>query len=930
MANARGLSGGDAPSRIPACSALTGLDAAPGAADVSPAAEPAATSFGDYDLLEPIAQGGMGAVYRARQRGIDRVVALKMILAGRFASDAEVQRFRTEARAAGALDHPHIVPVYDVGEHEGRHYFTMKLVAGGSLAGRLRDFAADPKTAAALLAQVARAIHHAHQHGVLHRDLKPSNILLDAHGLPYVTDFGLARRLDDDSGLTVSEAVLGTPCYMAPELAAGGAKQATVAADVYGLGAILYELLTGHPPFQADTRLETLRRVQEQEPSSVRSANRKVGRDLETVCLKCLSKDPRQRYASAEALADDLERWLAGKSIHARRASAAERTWRWSRRHPAAAALVAVVLVAVAALGVGGFWHTIRLQQALDETRQENARARAVTAFLQDVLELASPERAEGRKLTIEEALDEASRLAGERFAGQPLTEAEVRTIIGSVYRELGKDSSAARQHRKAMDIRLAWRGEHHADTLTSRHLLGESLWAQGHALRARVHVQKAYDGRNRDLGPEHRDTLSSLDLLATTFLDREQYREAEPLHQRVLAIRQRTLGPSHPHTLRVMANLARDVAGLNRHLEAEWLFRTALEGLRRDPGAGSRDAPMVMINFAETLEALNRHDEAEQFLRDALATRTRLLTREHISTQHAMFHLGRFLLRRKGEGLLEAQRVFEELLEIEKGTTGERYGDVYNARTYLADVLDERGDKAGALSMRLKMMERSRQRRPAPPPLTARAAIESVGWHELLEKVVLREHVVRGKWRATGGGLAVEPMLYARLALPVEVKGSFELKVTFTRTDGDGSVEVILPGGSGSAVLVISARHGRYHLLRNIWQKGLTDNVTARPGHLENNRHYVLHVSVKLDADNARIVASLDGTPCIAPWEGPQAALIEPPQFSLPAGARLAIGSNGRIIFHSVKLLPLDGEARWVEFDPALWKDPWPYVDEP
>jgi serine/threonine-protein kinase len=226
-------------------------------------ADPSPTRFGDYELLEPIAQGGMGAIYKARQAGINRVVALKMILAGRFAAPQEVQRFRAEAEAVGALDHPGIVPVYDVGEHEGRPYFTMKHVAGGSLASRMREFTPDPRKAASLLATVARAVHHAHQHGVLHRDLKPSNILLDEAGRPYVTDFGLAKRFDHDAELTVSEAVIGTPGYMAPELAAGGAKRATVAADVYGLGAILYEMLTGRPPFQSDNRLETLRRVQE-------------------------------------------------------------------------------------------------------------------------------------------------------------------------------------------------------------------------------------------------------------------------------------------------------------------------------------------------------------------------------------------------------------------------------------------------------------------------------------------------------------------------------------------------------------------------------------------------------------------------------------------------------------------------------------------
>jgi hypothetical protein len=311
--------------------------------------------FGDYDLLGEIARGGMGVVYKALDRKLNRIVALKMVLSGRFASEQDLRRFHIEAEAAAKLDHSGIVPIYEVGQCEGQHYFTMKFVPGGSLAERLADLRSDPRGAVALLAKVARAVSHAHQRGILHRDLKPANILIDESGEPLVSDLGLAKSVSADSQLTQSGAIVGTPSYMSPEQATG-ASDVTTAADVYALGAILYEALSGRPPHQASTALDTLMKVVNETPASLRSLDSTIDQGLERIALKCLERSPAARYSSAAALAEDLERWLAGEPLSVRPASAASAAQLWLRRNLRSAAGAAIVgLMAGLAYGAT-FW----------------------------------------------------------------------------------------------------------------------------------------------------------------------------------------------------------------------------------------------------------------------------------------------------------------------------------------------------------------------------------------------------------------------------------------------------------------------------------------------------------------------------------------------------------------------------------------------
>jgi outer membrane protein assembly factor BamB len=310
--------------------------------------------FGDYELLSEIARGGMGVVYKARQQSLDRVVAVKMILSGQLASPAEMQRFYTEAKTAAGLQHPNIVAIHEVGRHGDQHYFSMDYVEGRNLAELVREAPLSSRQAARYVKVVADAIHYAHQHGVLHRDLKPSNVLIDVFDQPRVTDFGLARRADGGPGLTATGAVLGTPSYMPPEQASSDRGDLGPASDVYSLGAVLYELVTGRPPFRAATAFDTIRQVLETEPAEPRRLNPSVERDLETIILKCLAKDAAKRYPTAQALADDLQRFLDGRPITARRPGVSERVARWARAHRRTVLLVTVPAAAAVVLVVAG------------------------------------------------------------------------------------------------------------------------------------------------------------------------------------------------------------------------------------------------------------------------------------------------------------------------------------------------------------------------------------------------------------------------------------------------------------------------------------------------------------------------------------------------------------------------------------------------
>jgi WD40 repeat protein len=424
--------------------------------------------FGDYELLSEVARGGMGVVFRARQRSLNRVVALKMVLGSAPGGSQGHNRFLVEARAVARLSHPNIVPIYEVNEHDGQPYFTMEFLSGGSLRERLDAIRGDQRGIARLMATVAQAVEHAHRRGILHRDLKPTNVLLDERGEPHVSDFGLAKRIGEESDLTQAGAIVGTPSYMAPEQARAETDLST-AVDVYGLGAMLYELLTGQPPFRGSTPLETMMAVVAKDPVPPRQCHSGIDADLETICLKCLAKAPLDRYGSAEALANELERWLRGEPIHARRATLVERGVKWCRRQPMLAAALSIAAVAfVGLLLLGGFlW------------QNAEARAQAVQNLNDAQEQLAqigeARQQAEEKKTEAEQLAEQQRKLAEAQKTLADKIAADVRQLEKQALeaaRKLADAQAEARRTTYAADMQLAQAAWQTDNVVATRDLL--------------------------------------------------------------------------------------------------------------------------------------------------------------------------------------------------------------------------------------------------------------------------------------------------------------------------------------------------------------------------------------------------------------------------------------------------------------------------
>jgi serine/threonine protein kinase/tetratricopeptide (TPR) repeat protein len=398
-------------------------------------------SFGHYELLEPIAKGGMGIVYKARQRNLNRIVAIKMILAGQFADQDDINRFYAEAEAAAALSHPNIVAIHEIGEVSGQHFFSMDYIEGQSLSGLIKENPLPPRRAAEFMITIAETMEFAHENGVVHRDLKPANVLLDKRQRPLITDFGLAKQVSNTSQLTMAGSIVGTPSYMPPEQAAGKIDEVGAWSDLYSLGAILYELITGRPPFRAASPFETIRQVLETEPPSPRLLNPNVPKDLETICLKCLQKARTNRYGTAQELADELKRFLRGEPIHARPISRVARFWRLCKRYPltsGAIALAILMLITATVVSTGFYVQASRALVKSDQSLDEAIAAvnEMFTTASEDTL-LNEP----GMQPLREKLLTKAKTYF-ERFAQQRAGDPKVEVQLAGAYYRLGEIAS--------------------------------------------------------------------------------------------------------------------------------------------------------------------------------------------------------------------------------------------------------------------------------------------------------------------------------------------------------------------------------------------------------------------------------------------------------------------------------------------------------
>jgi eukaryotic-like serine/threonine-protein kinase len=585
----------------------------------SPQNPPAATSrrVGDYELIEEISRGGLGVVFRARQISLGREVAIKLLRDGAVARPEDRERFRTEALAAAALDHPNIVPVHEVGDDAGRAFIAMRLVPGRDLAAATRDGPLPPGKAAELLARIAQAIQHAHDRGVLHRDLKPANVLLDLAGEPHVTDFGLARRLDDERDLTLSGEVVGTPGYLSPEQAAGRSRDVSRASDIWALGALLYHLLTGRAPFVADTPSAVLRLVESADPVGPRLLNPSVPRALETITLKALAKNPGDRYATAGELAADVGRFLRQEPILARPASAAERTWRWVRRHPARAAVVALSVSLVAAV----LAITIATNRRLARQRAE---AEQVKDFLAEVLTLPEPGK-DGRQLRIFDLLAHASRRLDSELTNQPLVRAELAQAIAATYYQLIRYDEATRLGQLAIQLYEQTVGPNHPWTLQAVSDLGEVLDWASNSSAGLPHHERAVKG----LRPHRKDRplllAEALASYGSSLVQCGRYPDAEPVLREAIAITEE-LGPQ-ADAIRcpAMGDLAqvleRDPQRLGEALQTSL---QVIELLRRMPD-GKVNLGTSLGNISDTYLSQWRLPEAEATAAESLQLREEL-----------------------------------------------------------------------------------------------------------------------------------------------------------------------------------------------------------------------------------------------------------------------------------------------------------------
>ncbi|MGP0064384.1 MAG: tetratricopeptide repeat protein [Isosphaeraceae bacterium] len=758
--------------------------------------------FPDHEILGRLGQGGMGIVYKAIDRKLDRIIALKTIAEGRYATPDQRDRFRSEAQAIARLRHPNIIAIHAIGEHDRRPYLSLEFAEGGNLAQRLLAGPLPAREAAEMVEMLARAVQAAHRAGVVHRDLKPSNVLLTADGIPKVSDFGLAKLLGSDSGRTLSGQVLGSPSYMAPEQAEGHASLVGTAADIYALGATLYQALTGRPPFLGESQLETLKLVVTNDVVPPCTLRPDVPRDIETICLKCLEKEPGRRYASAQDLADDLARSLQGRPIRARRTTPPEHVWRWCRRNPGLAATTLAIAALTALLASGATVSAViyraqrdqiaadllRIERSEAETRKERDRAveadgkaqsnllsaqeqeanarrskaavQAVLEFFQTrVLAAARPKDQEGglgKDVSLRQALDTAVSGIAKAFAGQPAVEASIRDSLGETYYYLGEPEPSLRQFERAVSLHRQAQGIDHSDTLASMDNLAHLYLDASRIAEALDLLVETLHRREARLGPDHPETITSRNNLAVVYQNAGRMADALPLYEATLRQRRAKLGPDHPDTLFSMNNLGSAYRELGRLTDALPLFEEALKRRGATLGPDHPDTLMSMNNLANADREAGRLPEALSLQKEAMERQRSALGPDHPDTLLSMSNLA--LVYQASGQLPEAVALLEESLKRRESRLGPDNPETLVSMSNLAVAYDAAGRHADALPLLEETLSRRRRTRGPNHPQTLRSmtnlARAYLADHPdraeplLREALAIREKTLPDDWR--------------------------------------------------------------------------------------------------------------------------------------------------------------------------------------
>src|SRR5262245_57384865 len=714
-----------------------------------------------YEILREVGRGGMGVVYEARDRRLNRVVALKMVLPRSHARPEDLVLFLAEAEAVARRQHPNIVQVFETGQHRGQLYFTMEFVASGCLSARLGGAPLPPAQVAPLLETLARAVHYAHQMGIVHRDLKPANVLLAGNATrgvpkeegtpsaafpagwaPKVTDFGLAKRVEGGASLTQAGVILGTPSYMAPEQARGRAAKVGPHADTWALGAILYECLTGRPPFQGPTPTDTMLQVIHKEPVPPRRLQPGVPRDLEAICLMCLKKEPAHRYASTEALADDLRRFQAGKPIHARPLGLLGRGWRWCRRNPVVAGMAALTALVffVSFVLVAALWRRAehnfaaaeaqrrRADDERDRAEEEKRIAEAEGRFLQiDLLRQADPfEQAEAVRLaggrfeaqenpTVRELLDRAAAgLAGDgieaKFPKQPRVQAEILRTIGSTYLDVGEYDKAIAHLARARDRMTLARGPDHPDTLVILRTLARAYQAAGRTAAAIGLLQDVRDTCVARLGPDHPHTIATLAMLATAYLGAGRKAEAVALREAVCRAWAARLGPDDQSTLRAMHNLAGAYRVVGRRQESIALLEKVRDARLSRLGPEHPATLVTLHSLALSYQAAGRAAEAIALLERVRDAKVARFGPDHPRTLNALSDLAVAYRSARKFDEDESVPLFEKTLELRKSKLGPDHPDTLWTMAKLGVSYREVGKQAEAVALLEEALSRARK----------------------------------------------------------------------------------------------------------------------------------------------------------------------------------------------------------------------------